>query len=77
MRSSQYNADLATMKQTIQDIQNNCWSMLKILDEATPEYLNDCGYGGKTNAEAMQLAFRAKRKQASKVLEKFLQKYPD
>ncbi len=77
MRGPQYAADLAAMKQTIQDIQNNCWAILKTLDTATPEMLNDCGYSGKTNAEAMQLAFRDKKKQVSKVLEKFLVKYPD
>jgi hypothetical protein len=51
--------------------------MLKTLNKATPEYLNNCGYGGKTNAEAMRSCFRDNENKVEKVLNEFLKKYPD
>lgn len=72
-----YQADLEAFKAEVKAIQLSCYSYLKLLNGLPREQLDAAGYKGKTNAEAMQMAFRDKEKQIERLTKEFLKKYPD
>lgn len=56
---------------------DDAWSYLRQLNEASPDLLHAFGYGGKSNAEAMQLFFQMKNKEIEKVILKWERDNPD
>jgi hypothetical protein len=77
MTSPQEQLDLDTMKAKIQEIELNSFRLLKTLNTLPRVQLDSAGYKGKTNAEAMQMAFRDSLAKIDRVQKEFVKKYPD
>ena len=54
-----------------------CYSYMESLDRADARQLETSGYKGKTNAEAMQIAFKHYQRDIKKLIEDHFKKYPD
>jgi hypothetical protein len=75
--NEQEQKDIEILKAAIQDVQNTCFRLLTSLNSYDRKSLDMAGYNGKSNAEAMQLAFRDQQKRIEKLNREFLRKYPD
>lgn len=73
----QYDADLLEFKTKTENLKSDCFSLMNLLNKYDRAALDTAGYTGKTNAEAMQMAFQAKQNQLLKLTREFLKKYPD
>ena len=69
--------DIDKMKAEMIKIKLNCYSLLSHLNKASPSHLENSGYGNKTKAEAMQMAFHSYERQIKKLESDFFKKYPD
>lgn len=69
--------NLTELKVQIQSKKNACWLYLVSLDQADARQLETAGHKGKTNAEAMQWAFRGYQKDLAKLVAAHIKKYPD
>jgi hypothetical protein len=70
-------ADLKKLQDEQQRLKIACYYHMASLNEMTVEELKHSGYGGKTNAEAMQDGFKRAQKQINDLIKKHIQKYPD
>jgi hypothetical protein len=75
--TEQEAADLEVMKAAMQKKKLECYSYMESLDRADARQLETSGYGGKTNAEAMQHAFKMFQKDIKKLVDAHVKKYPD
>lgn len=69
--------DLEVMKAAIVQKKLDCYSYMESLDSADEKQLLHSGYADKTNAEAMQHAFRMYKRDIKKLLDTHVKKYPD
>ena len=68
------------LKQLLADLdreRRGALSYLAMLDTADARVLEQCGYRGKTNAEAMQDAFHRYQRMVKKLTDAHVSKYPD
>lgn len=77
MISPQEQKDIDLLNEAIQKEKLNTFSFLSSLNEADINQLKYSGYGGKTNAEAMQMAFQGSLKKIKKLIVEHVQRYPD
>jgi hypothetical protein len=75
--TEQEQADLDVMKAAILGKKLGCYSYMESLDRADARQLECSGYKGKTNAEAMQHAFRMFQQDIKKLIDQHVKKYPD
>ena len=68
---------LDSMKSAIQKEKDNFFSILKMLNDASTDTLASCGYGGTSNAIAMQKAFVSYSKRIKAHQDRYLKLYPD
>lgn len=69
--------DLDELKEAIKAKKISCYEYMVSLDRADARQLKTSGYTGKTNAEAMQDAFRRSKKEVDKLIAAYVKKYPD
>lgn len=75
--SEQEATDLVTLRQAMQDEKVSSYAWLISLAEAKPDQLNQSGFGGKTNAEAVLAGLMYSKKKIDKMLAEHLRRYPD
>jgi hypothetical protein len=75
--TEQEQADLTVLQALIKQKKEALYSYLGSLDTMKTEELVRCGYTGKTNADAMQDAFRRFKKDIDKAIAAHVKKYPD
>ena len=73
----QEQKDLDLMKIEEAKIIQTTWYLLHSLDRADEHTLAMCGYRGKTNADAMRLAYQSARWHIAKLHKAYYTKYPD
>lgn len=74
---AQEQEDIEKLKKEMQSVKNNCFEYLKMLDDANEKELHNMGYTGKSNEEAMRLAFKSYRKIIKMLVDHHVKKYPD
>lgn len=74
---NQEQRDLEKLRQEIRAKKDACYSYMESLDRADAQQLETSGYKGKTNAEAMQHAFRLFQREIKKLVDAHVRKYPD
>ena len=75
--TEQESADLDTMQRKIQGLKNVWYSYSVTLSRANESQLRTLGYVGKSNGEAMLMAFQSFQKQIDDACRAYLRKYPD
>lgn len=73
----QEKKDLDVLSAAVHTQKTACYSYLESLDKADARQLETSGYRGKTNAEAMQHAFRLFQRDIKKLIDAHVKKYPD
>lgn len=76
-QSAEELADAAILRDKIQSAKNGIVGYLDTLDRATEITLEQCGYKGKTNAEAMRDAFHRYQKNVLELTRAHVKKWPD
>jgi hypothetical protein len=69
--------DLAEMLDKVREIKLNCFDLLRSIDRADARELETSGFGGKTQAEAMQGFFKQYLRDIERLHAAHLKKYPD
>jgi hypothetical protein len=75
--TEQETKDLAELHVKMQEIKNQCYDYLRSLDRADRAELDISGYRGKSNAEAMQMAYKSYALRIEKLQKEYFRKYPD
>ena len=65
------------LKKDIEKIKVDCFNFLRDLSRLSREHLDNAGYKGKTNAEAMQMAFDRSAIEVEQKIRKWEKENPD
>lgn len=75
--TEQEERDLLELRRAIADKEHSTFLYMRVLFVATPTDLKIMGYDGKSNAEAMRLAFERCEGELKRLRAAHIKKYPD